>query len=409
MISNLIWFVAGILLCGLAALICLIVMALPPPAGQTKTAAPEALVAYGRLDVEFLTIPSEQLDRFKDLFDGAGPSDLADFLKKSGGKVAASASAGIRTGGDATVFQIKEGQFTVVLQMMPPDQIIISGHYVGTISSSFNSLLQPGHYQLLTMLDQPSGKGTESSFNAIVARVQGIHWTKVEAPGVARAVSSSSSWGAFTFPWFFRASDWTVYENRGDNIEGFAVKLGAPNFTIQNNKLVGNATGHVGRDDDTGWFSLPVSVSGNFQIDFDAYPDANDAASWLTLFDDATDRGVVVMNATDTSCGTHSLTINSVSNLTQYDQFFIHPTTLASVEAHGFANQTWTHITITREGNTLTDKVGGQIVTADLSNINFPTTVRIGLGYYATKNVGGNGQFSYQNIRVIQKPKEASR
>ncbi len=185
-----------------------------------------------------------------------------------------------------------------------------------------------------------------------------------------------------------------LYVNSGDNTTGFKLKYDGANFTVDGKILVGNCGG--------GWFALPVWVTGDFQIDFDVYPDANDAASALLLYDDATNKGILMFNCTQTTFLNHNIGIYSVDNLTDHDQFYFPHSPLAMAEAKNFANQTWTHVTIIKKGNTLTDNVGGQVISADLSKENIPFAMRVGLGYYATTNVGGNGQIGYINLRIIR-------
>jgi hypothetical protein len=188
-------------------------------------------------------------------------------------------------------------------------------------------------------------------------------------------------------------SDPPLYVNSGTNTTGFTLKFSDPSFTVDNNMLVGPVGG--------GWVALPVCVTGDFQIDFDVYPDANDAGAYLILFDNASKKGINVANSTNTSYGLHSLEINLVDDLTDHDQFYYTHDTLATAEAKNFPNQAWTHVTIIKKGNTLTDNVGGQVISADLSKANLPAMLQVGLSYYATTNMGGDGQIGYINLRVV--------
>jgi hypothetical protein len=185
-----------------------------------------------------------------------------------------------------------------------------------------------------------------------------------------------------------------IYTNRGDNMAGFILKFNDANFGLDNHMLLGTWG--------SGWYALPVYLTGDFRIDFDVYPDSNDASSYLILFDESTGKGINVANSTNTSFGLHSLEINSVANLTDHDKFFFDHQTLATAEAKKFPDKAWTHVTIIKKGNTLTDNVGGQIISADLSPAKLPPTLRLGLGYYASDNVGGDGQIGYGHIRVVR-------
>ena len=82
----------------------------------------------------------------------------------------------------------------------------------------------------------------------------------------------------------------------------------------------------------------------------------------------------------------------------------VHAVELGGGTAQKFPDQTWTHVTISRIGNRVIDNVGGQVIHAEIPAGTFPQKVHLGLGYYATKNVGGNGQMQYANIRVIPQP-----
>ena len=360
----------------------------------------ESSQAYGRLDVEFLSVPSSQLEALRNLFDTTKVSDLSTFLMKAGGKIFASTSTGVRSGQEPVTLQVGGGQFTIAPQKIAPDQLSVNGAYTGAFSCPFTSLLQPGYYQLLMANDQSMQTSSAHSFNVIVTRIQEVHWTKNATPQSSEDFTAISS-GLVDRPRSQEAKR-VVYVNPGNNTTGFIVKSAEPNFTVIRNTLVANAEGHHGRDDDTGWFALPASVTGDFQIDFDVFPDAKDAASWVVLFDNTSNCGIVVSNSTETSFGTHSLDINSMEDVTDYNQFFFRHATLANSETGKFSDHTWTHIRIIKKGNRLSDDVGGQIISTDLSNANFPQVARVGLGYYATKNLGGNGQFGYANIRIVE-------
>ena len=205
--------------------------------------------------------------------------------------------------------------------------------------------------------------------------------------------------GAASFSSAFAQSTATIsntplYTNCGDNTTGFNLKFGGASFTVDNHMLVGTEGG--------GWYSLPVYVSGDFQVDFDVYPDANDAASALMLYDDSNNRGVLMFNCTETTFSNTNIGIYSVNDLTNHDQFYFPNSPLGIAPAKNFTVKAWTHITIIKKGNTLTDNVGGQVISADLSKEKLPFVLRVGLGYYATTNVGGDGEIGYANLRIVR-------
>jgi hypothetical protein len=95
--------------------------------------------------------------------------------------------------------------------------------------------------------------------------------------------------------------------------------------------------------------------------------------------------------------------INYLSDASATWEIFHDHLSLASARAQKFPDQVWTHVTITRTGRKLTDNVGGQTLSADLpANLLVPK-LSVGLGYYATQNVGGNGQMDYANLRVVRR------
>ena len=191
-------------------------------------------------------------------------------------------------------------------------------------------------------------------------------------------------------------SNTALYANSGDNTTGFKLIYGSASFSSSEGVIVG--------DCGAGWVSLPVWVTGDFQIDFDVYPDANDAASFFLLYDDASHKGIEILNCTETSFGNHNIGVYSVDDLTDHDQFYFPQSPLATAGAKHFTNQAWTHVTIIKKGLTMTDNVGGQVITADLAKAkgNLPYSMRVGLGYNATTNVGGNGQIGYAHLRIVR-------
>jgi hypothetical protein len=380
----------------------------PPAAGEPD--------AYGRLDVEFLSIPSEELEGFKDLFDGARVSDLPDILKKSGGKVVFSASTGIRTGAGPTTIQIGNGQFVIVPKVIPPDQLSVEGRFSGTVSSSFNSVLQSGYYQLLVILDQPSRPGTKDSFNAIIARMPKIEGLDPGGPSVELTpFRSSGTPDPHSLPPAVTAlgdsppappaalapanSGRLLYFNAGDNTRGFAPGYGNVSFSVHNHALVGASGG--------GWSALPVLLEGNFEFDYDVYGDSGDVDSDIVFVDEELNNvGILVNNCPQ---NTDTPTVNILSNKHLNDQgFYFDSTRLSGAPSTRFPNCTWTHVRIIKKGNILTDDVGGQVISANLEKVSFPISARLGLGYYATQNLGGTGQIRYANLRLVQLPDEAS-
>jgi len=187
------------------------------------------------------------------------------------------------------------------------------------------------------------------------------------------------------------------YSNSGDNSKGFALRYGSAKFTSNEAELVGASGG--------GWYALPVKVSGDFQISFDVYNNSNDGDSHLLLVNDSTNAGIDVRNSPQ-GTDTPSINIFSGTNLVDYQQFYFPrpDATLASAPTTDFPNATWTHVVITKRGNILTDSVGGQSIQADLSDVSPASIDRVGLGYYATSNLGGAGQLRYRNIVVMPAP-----
>ena len=183
-----------------------------------------------------------------------------------------------------------------------------------------------------------------------------------------------------------------LYVNRGDNTTGFTLKYGNPSFTVDDNKLVGTEGG--------GWFALPIVVRGDFQIDFDVYGDSGDVDSYLILTDDNSKGGIMFRNCPEDTDDS-SIAIHYIADLTDHDLFYFPHKPLIFATATNFPNKTWVHIMITKVGNMLTDNVGGQVISADASRQNLPAAIRIGLGYYSTTNLGGNGQIGYANIRIV--------
>lgn len=373
--------------------------------------------AHGRLDIEYLLIPEAKLTAFADAFDTNNTAASLDaLLKLTGGKVVASASTTICLGGDGTMLEIAESRLTLRPRISSATEFHLDGRLTrSTFSSTFDILIAPGQYQLFLLWNQPPHGGTKDPYNAVVARMREITVespngevrTLVTNPGplpeppVPPVPPPAPDAGIPAPPPPLPPAGKILYENRGDNTKGFAIRYSAPNFTPHGVMLVANDPVSGCRPDAVGWMSLPVALPGDFQIDFDVRADANDAMSWTMLFDDATNKGIFICNRTNTSFGDASLSIVALTDLTQYQQIFNHNGALAGAHSEKFPDQTWTHVRITKTGKMLRDDVGGQVISTTLPDGALSTNSHLGLGYYATKNVGGNGQMQYANIRVI--------
>jgi len=204
--------------------------------------------------------------------------------------------------------------------------------------------------------------------------------------------------------WIVGASAQTTpYYNSGDNTNGFIFKYDGSNLSSDGTVISGTHSG--------GWDSMPVFVNmtENFQISFDVYNNSFDGDSHFLLFDPTTNGGLDIRNS---PLGTDTPNINIFygTNFVNHDQFYF-PTvgnTLATASTTSFANQTWTHVTISKTGNILTDNVNGQIIQADLTGRSLPATAQLGLGYYSTTFSGGTGIMSYRDITVLPEPSTAS-
>jgi hypothetical protein len=396
-------------------------------AGQPPASPLDLTNAHGRLDIEYLLIPEEKLEDFTNAFDSTSVvPDVGQLLKKSGAKVVATASTSLCLGGDGAMLEIADSRLTLRPRIVAPTQFHLDGRITrSSFSGTFDVLLAPGRYQLFIMWDQPPHGNGKDPYNAIVARMREI---SVEGPnGEVHTLLASPAPLPLPPPTptppppnpapqtdlippappALPKVGNVLYENRGDNTKGFVLKhpstehpeVGALSFSVHDHTLAGNydATNR-------GWCALPVAVNGDFQIDFDVRPDANDACAFLMLFDNASNQGLAVANSTNTSFGTHSLYVFSVKDLTDGQQLFYDHAVLASAEAKKFPDQAWTHVTVSKIGNRLIDNVGGQVIIAQIPPGTLPAKVHLGIGYYATKNVGGNGRIAYANIRVIPQP-----
>jgi len=189
-----------------------------------------------------------------------------------------------------------------------------------------------------------------------------------------------------------------VYSNTGANTTGFVITypFGA-SLTSNGTDLVLNEGGI--------WDTLPVTVTGNFQLSYQVYNNSGDGDSHVMLLNNGTTGGVGVTNSPQNT-DTPSINIVSATDFTNYNQYFF-PTaseTLATALSHAFPNDTWTQIIVTKFGNILTDNVGGQTIQYNVSGLGLSSSFQIGLGGYATTNLGGAGQLLYSNIVVTEIP-----
>jgi len=156
-----------------------------------------------------------------------------------------------------------------------------------------------------------------------------------------------------------------------------------------------------------GYVNLPVTLSGDFQMSFDVYGNSNDVDSDILFVSSGTDAGIQIRNCPQNT-DTPNLYLEGGSHFADYNGFYWDHTTLATAASTNFPLQTWTHITLTKKGNTLTDNVGGQILITDLTSLNLSSHLDVGLGYYATTNLGGVGQIEYRNILITAIPEPST-
>jgi len=190
-----------------------------------------------------------------------------------------------------------------------------------------------------------------------------------------------------------------LYVNAGDTTDGFLLAYGNLSFSVDQHVLIGASGG--------GWDKLPVLLKGDFQVDFDVYGDSNDVDSNILFVDELNGEGIEVNNCPQDT-DTPTLGIKYSTHLCDHEGYYFDQTTLVSAASTKFPNRTWTHVTITKKGNILTDNVGGQVISTSVENENFPAAARLGLGYYSTQNLGGNGLIRYAHIRVVQLLNEGS-
>ncbi len=368
--------------------------------------------AHGRLEINYVLVPPDKLAAFADAFDPSHTvADLGDVLKATGGKVVARASTSLVLGGDGAMLEIADSRLTLRPRVASATAFHLEGRLTrASFSGSFDVLLTPGMYQLFISWDQPPRGGAKDPYNAIVARMREItlegpngdvHTLHAEQNPPPAPQPPQPMPPIPPAPPPLPKVKKVLYENRG-NTKGFGPGFAHPSFTPHDTMLVANDPASGCPADASGWMSIPAWLTGDFQIDLDVRADANDAMSWVMLYDDATRKGLFVCNRTNTSFGDPTHSIVNLTDVTTYDQIFNHGPgpVLASANALKFPNQTWTHVTITKVGNRLFDSVGGQVLTAEIPHGTLSAKIHVGLGYYATKNVGGNGQMEYANIRM---------
>jgi hypothetical protein len=190
-----------------------------------------------------------------------------------------------------------------------------------------------------------------------------------------------------------------LYSNTGDNTKGFEVQYGNLSFSSDGTVLTGASGG--------GYVKLPVTVNGDFQMSFDVFGDSLDVDSNIFILHSGTAMGFEVRNCPQDT-DTPGLFIHSGTHFSDYQGYYWDNTVVATVAATNFPVQKWTHVVITKEGSKLTDNVGGQILTTGLNLSDSCSTFDIGLGYYATPNLGGAGQIRYRNIKIIKLAPPAS-
>jgi hypothetical protein len=191
----------------------------------------------------------------------------------------------------------------------------------------------------------------------------------------------------------------TLYYNPGNNTTGFTTQYGNLSYSSNGIDLIGASGG--------GYVTLPLTVSGNFQMTFDVYGNSNDVDSDILFLSSGTDAGIQIRNCPQNT-DTPNLYLEEGTHFADYNGFYWDNTVLATAVSTNFPLQTWTQITITKNGNTLIDNVGGQILTTDLTFLNLASTLDVGLGYYATTTLGGVGQIEYSNILITTVPEPST-
>ena len=184
------------------------------------------------------------------------------------------------------------------------------------------------------------------------------------------------------------------YSNSGNNITGFTIKFGGGVTTNGSELVVAGGT----------WDTIPAIVTGNFRISYQVYNNSFDGDSHFLLLNPGTTGGIDVTNSPQ-STDTPKINITSGTDFTNYNQYYFPtPTAVrASANTTSFPNQQWTSIIVSRNGNILTDNVGGQIIQTDVSSF-LGDSVQLGLGGYATPYAGGVGQLLYRNVAAVPEP-----
>jgi hypothetical protein len=184
-----------------------------------------------------------------------------------------------------------------------------------------------------------------------------------------------------------------VYKNRGDNLKDVKPVFDPTLFKVEHGNIVGRDGGC--------WESLPVYVCGDAQIDYDVYTDAGDSGAFFILYGSANKEGINIVNCPNNTFNGHNI-IEHIYDLLDHQKFYYTFDTLTTQPSTNFPRNQWVHVTITKKGDQLIDNVGGQVVHADISSAQLSGVISMGLGFYATKNIGGGGMLKYANIRVIQ-------
>jgi len=190
-----------------------------------------------------------------------------------------------------------------------------------------------------------------------------------------------------------------LYSNSGNNTTGFALQYGNVSYSTNGAYLTGASGG--------GYVNLPLTINGNFQMSFDVYGNSNDVDSDILFLSAGTAAGIQIRNCPQNT-DTPNLYLEGGTHFADYEGFYWDNTVLAQAPSTNFPNETWTHITITKNGNTLIYNVGGQILTTDLTSLNLSSSLNIGLGYYATTTLGGVGQIEYRNILITATPEPST-
>jgi hypothetical protein len=184
-----------------------------------------------------------------------------------------------------------------------------------------------------------------------------------------------------------------LYKNRGDHLTDIKPVFDIATLKIENGNMVGRDGGC--------WESLPVYFCGDGQIDYDVYTDAGDSGAFFILYGSTNKEGINIVNCPNNTFNGHNI-IEHIYDLLDHQKFYYNFDTLVTQPSTNFPGNKWVHVTITKKGNQLIDNVAGQVIKADISSAGLTGIIDLGIGFYATKNVGGGGMLKYANLRVIQ-------